>query len=490
MKKTKIYSLMVLTFGLAVTACSNLDESKAIIPPPDNTIFSETFATSLGNFTSFSVLGDQIWTYDSRMYAGMSGFIIATKTSVPNEDWLISPEIDLSQVTASNVSFDYVAHLMGNVSVECTVWVSENYQSGSNPTTAEWTQLPTNLIQDPGNYVFTNSGQLSLNAYSGKKIKIAIKYLSSATKAGTLEIKNFLVSNGNAANVIWNDGSEISPYSVAEAKLHQTSLNACVKGYIVGYVWSGNQTTYILGADTCTQATNILIADTNSLSNLYIGKCMPVQLPTGVIRTGLNLQTNKSNLGRKVVLFGSLASYFSSPGLKTVTYYKFMDNGTTAGPKPVYPIYSQTFISSQGDFTVDNKVLPIGFTSIWIPTSYGMTASGFKSVNYASESWLISPSINLTGSTSIGMTFDHTINKGVVANMKTEQTLWISTDGGTTWTQLTIPTYPAGNTWTYVNSGEINLDAYAGKKVKIAFKYISTTASSATWEVKNFLIYY
>jgi hypothetical protein len=119
-----------------------------------------------------------------------------------------------------------------------------------------------------------------------------------------------------------------------------------------------------------------------------------------------------------------------------------------------------------------------------------MTASGFKSVNYASESWLISPSINLTGSTSIGMTFDHTINKGVVANMKTEQTLWISTDGGTTWTQLTIPTYPAGNTWTYVNSGEINLDAYAGKKVKIAFKYISTTASSATWEVKNFLIYY
>ena len=71
--------------------------------------------------------------------------------------------------------------------------------------------------------------------------------------------------------------------------------------------------------------------------------------------------------------------------------------------------------------------------------------------------------------------------------MKTEQTLWISTDYTSGdpnlahWTQLAIPTYPAGTNWTFVNSGEIALDAYIGKSVKIAFKYISTASSSATW---------
>jgi len=76
-----------------------------------------------------------------------------------------------------------------------------------------------------------------------------------------------------------------------------------------------------------------------------------------------------------------------------------------------------------------------------------------------------------------------------MANLKTDQTLWISVDNGATWAQLTIPIYPAGNNWTFVNSGDIDLNPYLGKNIKIAFKYISSVASSASWEVKNFRIY-
>jgi hypothetical protein len=221
------------------------------------------------------------------------------------------------------------------------------------------------------------------------------------------------------------------------------------------------------------------------MHNIYSSKALSVALPRGTARNLINLKDKKTNFGQKIKLYGTLSSNMGIAGLTNVTQYILAD-GTT-GTASTTNFYSETFASSLGSFTKNS----VQGAQIWTWSSgYGATMSGYTTVNNANEDWLISPEIDMTSLSSAALTFDHTINKGVVANMKTEQTLWISTDGGTTWTQLAIPTYPAGNTWTYVNSGEINLDAYAGKKVKIAFKYISTTASSATWEVKNFLIYY
>ena len=40
----------------------------------------------------------------------------------------------------------------------------------------------------------------------------------------------------------------------------------------------------------------------------------------------------------------------------------------------------------------------------------------------------------------------------------------------------------------YRNSGNVSLDKYLGQKVRIAFKYTSTTASASTWEIDNFSV--
>ena len=63
----------------------------------------------------------------------------------------------------------------------------------------------------------------------------------------------------------------------------------------------------------------------------------------------------------------------------------------------------------------------------------------------------------------------------------------ISKDG-TTWDNLTIPTWPSGKDWTFVSSGSIDLKAYLGSKVKIAFVYTSTDGEGGTWEIKNVLV--
>ena len=75
----------------------------------------------------------------------------------------------------------------------------------------------------------------------------------------------------------------------------------------------------------------------------------------------------------------------------------------------------------------------------------------------------------------------HIINHA--GDMQTQQTLWVTETSTENWQQVTIPNYPAGNNWNEVSSGNIDLSAYAGKKIKFAFKYVSTTAAAATWEV-------
>jgi hypothetical protein len=73
--------------------------------------------------------------------------------------------------------------------------------------------------------------------------------------------------------------------------------------------------------------------------------------------------------------------------------------------------------------------------------------------------------------------------------------VWVSTDfagrGGlesATWTNVTDlveGTWPDGSDWTYYPMS-IDMSQFAGNKnVCVAFRYISTDAVAATWEVKN-----
>jgi hypothetical protein len=76
--------------------------------------------------------------------------------------------------------------------------------------------------------------------------------------------------------------------------------------------------------------TEILIAD--SPNETDIAKCVPVQLPKGDIRTGLELMAHPEYLGQQVLLYGSIESYFKIPGLKGTSYAEI--GGTVIGSKP------------------------------------------------------------------------------------------------------------------------------------------------------------
>ena len=161
--------------------------------------------------------------------------------------------------------------------------------------------------------------------------------------------------------------------------------------------------------------------------------------------------------------------------------------GNTGGEvtPPTGAIFFESFASGKGDFTIDDKTLPEGLTYVWYEdTQYkNMKASAFKDeVKYATESWLISPEVDLTSVTAAYLLFEHTGKH--FGTMADEATVYAKKAGGE-WAKLTIPTYMSGNDWTFVSSGAINLKDYVGGKMQFAFKYVSTSNAAGTWEIKN-----
>ncbi len=487
--KKLIYGITIVA-AAGFMACTNAVDYDLDTPEEVKEIYSETFANGLlGGFTTQSVVGDQEWVGEAKGYAIMSGYINATKENIPNEDWLISPEIDLTEVTTAHFTFEHVTRYFENVAEEATVWISENYTSGL-PSTAEWTQLKTNPFRDPGAWEFNSSGQISLTQYAGKKVHIAFKYISTANKAGTWEVKNFVVSSGEAVvvEVNYGKGTAKEPYTVAGGIGSQNQTGKWVNGLIVGYVWY--PTDYIFGADTCTQNLNLLIADTPE--NTYLSQSIAVQLPAGAVRDGLNLKDHKELLGKRVSLYGDLAKYFGISGLKNVSYY-VLEDGTTGGVEPFDPsdaIFYESFATSLGNFTTQSVL----GAETWVYNSQYKCAyvSGYVGgKNKENEDWLISPEIDLTGKTNVRMTFDHALRYN--ANAAQDATVWVSENyvsglpSTANWVQ--VPTnFKDGTDWTFVNVGDFSLADFEGKKIKIALMYKATNTKAGTWEVKNFIV--
>ena len=150
--------------------------------------------SGFGDFTPVSVTGNQVWIWDPvYVNAKMSGYDAIAKANADNEDWLISPLLDLTTRSAATLTFYHTGKYFGTLSNEATLWVSENYTTGL-PSTATWTQVVIPTYMPNSDYVFISSGSISLKNYVGKKISIGFKYLSSPAAGGTWEIQNFTLT--------------------------------------------------------------------------------------------------------------------------------------------------------------------------------------------------------------------------------------------------------------------------------------------------------
>ena len=166
------------------------------------------------------------------------------------------------------------------------------------------------------------------------------------------------------------------------------------------------------------------------------------------------------------------------------------EGGQTPDPEETITLYSETFGTNQGAFTIDNKVLPEGASYVWAWASakYGMKASAYISgAAHASESWLVSPKFDCTNATALTLSFSEAANKFNSAdNVSAYTSVKVKEVGTDTWTDLTLSARAGGTNWDFTDGITADLSAYVGKKMQIAFVYTSTAELAGTWEVKNF----
>ena len=486
-----------------------IQEGSGPTPPPgpnpggevQNMPYIQSFASEFGTYMTYDVLGPQSWEIDYST-AKMTGYVGGSYNA--NEDWLISSPVAITGVDDAKMTMSYIGRYFTSINEEVTVWASTNYTWGSDPSMASWTQVPATLVEGSNWNDFITT-EISLTEYVGQTVTIAVKYTSSDSKAGTMEIQSITIEEGSGVTPPTpptpgqgeGSGTADDPYNVAAGiGLQSEEPIAWVHGYIVGAVKSGLSSVSgnadINWTGPFDLATNVLIADDATCNE--ISQCIIVNLPAGKpLRTMVNLMDNPDNLGKHLAVNGKLRRYFGQAGLRDSngTENDFVLEGVEP-PIPGTSIFSETFGSGQGEFAIQDILLSPELTFVWNhDASYScMKASAYVSgQNYESESWLVSPAIDLSGVSAATLKFDQAVNYGspqgalsVLVSVNYEGDVTTAT-----WTELSLSQWPAGSNWTFINS-TADLSQYAGQTVTIAFKYTSTSSSSATWEVKNFVV--
>lgn len=153
--------------------------------------FDADFKTSgtLLDFDAISIVGDEIWV-ESNYGAKVSGYV--WPNSLPNEDWLISKEIDLTSQT--NISFQISQIINKSTQLDLlNILVSTDYNGLGDPSTATWGAIDLTTKPAGTSWTAVLSEDYDFSAYEGKKIHVAFKYESTTTTAATWEVENMVI---------------------------------------------------------------------------------------------------------------------------------------------------------------------------------------------------------------------------------------------------------------------------------------------------------
>lgn len=189
-------------------------------------------------------------------------------------------------------------------------------------------------------------------------------------------------------------------------------------------------------------------------------------------------------------IWGDSIDYAFDPAttVKSVKYNGGSGGGSVEPGETETVVYSANYHSADGSCVTTDITQPQTGVEVWQRSSkYGWTAtssiknSSGRYVKYDSEGTLALPEIDLGGYSSASLSFTH------VLNFCTSPDKYLSVealcDGNVT--KLTGFKWPAGNNYASVESGDVSLSQFVGKKIQIVFRYTGTTSVSATWEIQK-----
>ena len=122
---------------------------------------------------------NQSWKFQA--YGG-NNFVYHNISAETCDDWLISPEMNLGDVSSALLYLDHQNNVGGSPATYYQVYYSTTYSGGAF-NESEWTAFNPNLNNYPSNFGLSNG--LDLSAIGSQKFRIALRYHKSGSVDGT-----------------------------------------------------------------------------------------------------------------------------------------------------------------------------------------------------------------------------------------------------------------------------------------------------------------
>ena len=375
--------------------------------------------------------------------------------------------------------------------------------------------------------IYQNGGLLTITANNGKKltsitirssmattVTYAIDGGSASSNQSITAGNTFTLNSINATSVVFtctgtdkNSRLYLNNLSVTYSGSgttttydnYSTMCSACTPVATTASFASSTKATTVGGTVTNTFTTNSNATVSYASSNTSVatvasdGTVTPLSAGTTTITATVPANTcftggasasytltvyNFNATAATDVTCSSFTANWTSAGAASYSLDVFQETTTSTTTTEAATFYSKNFTSDISNWIVHNVS---GYTNVWnYNSSYSCAyaTSYVSGTRYDAESWLISPSIDLTDAEDVTLTLTHVFRYSSDVSMK------ISTDNGSSWENLTLSPWAAAASWTF-GSSTADLAGYKGETIKLAFVYIGNSTACPTWEIQS-----
>lgn len=176
---------------------------------PNQTVFNFENCTTTGSsalsdgFYQYSVTGPQTWGctttfgHNASDATGKASIGNALQINgfasgnIQNEDWLISPALNLSTMNYAVLSYWTRSAFAGD---KLKLKISTNYTGSGNPSAATWIDLDGKFPETASD-TWTKSDYIDLTAYKANPVYVAFVYTSTTSSASRWTVDDFAVTN-------------------------------------------------------------------------------------------------------------------------------------------------------------------------------------------------------------------------------------------------------------------------------------------------------
>lgn len=164
---------------------------------------------TLGTWTAYNVIGDQVWTnyeFNGEKFAQMSGY---DNGSNENEDWLISPQMNLTGFVSVTFNFTTATNYDGPA---LQLFFSSDYDGSGDPNDFTWIDITDKATWSDGSWNWLPSGDVDLTSLAAQSSYVAFKYTSTSEQSATWEVDNILIFGIQGVGINETEREDVTLY--------------------------------------------------------------------------------------------------------------------------------------------------------------------------------------------------------------------------------------------------------------------------------------